>query len=470
MAAQLTYWEPEDRSFWDREGARVARRNLAVSVPALILAFAVWMVWSVAVVNLPHIGFRFSTNQLFWLAAAPGLAGGTLRFLFAFVVPLVGGRTWTALSTAALLLPTVGFGLAVQDPSTGYPTFLALALAAGVGGGNFASSMANISFFYPAERKGTALGTNAGLGNLGVSLAQLLVPLVIGGALFGGTLLGGPQVWSDGQASREVWLQHAGFVWVPAIVIVAVLAWVRMDDILPLRASIEDQAVIVARRDTWLLSWLYLGTFGSFIGFAAGFPLIVETEFANVDATPYVFAGPLAAALARPLGGWLADRLGGAGVALASFAAMAAAVAGLLASGGAAGGLGGFLALFAILFVASGVGNGAVFQLIPAVFAGRRLRTAAPDLPAQGRAAREGALEGAAALGFASAIAAFGGFFIPKAYGTAVALTGGTAAALWMFLLFYASCIAVTWLFYLRPAATPAAKHRASRVAHGDPT
>jgi NNP family nitrate/nitrite transporter-like MFS transporter len=469
MAAQLSYWEPEDRSFWDREGSRVARRNLAVSVPALVLAFAVWMVWSVAVVNLPHVGFRFTTNQLFWLAAAPGLAGGTLRFLFAFVVPLVGGRTWTALSTALLLVPTLGFGFAVQDPATGYPTFLALALAAGIGGGNFASSMANISFFYPAERKGTALGTNAGLGNLGVGLAQLVVPLAIGGAVFG-ALGGAPQLWSDGHATREVWLQNAGFVFAPAIVLVALLAWMRMDDLAPLRASIEDQAVIVARRDTWVLSWLYLGTFGSFIGFAAGFPLVVETEFAGVDATGYVFAGPLAAAVARPLGGWLADRHGGAPIVLASFVAMAAAIGGLIAAGGASGGLGAFLALFAVLFVASGVGNGAVFQLIPAVFAARRRSAAGGDADAQARVAREATLEGAAALGFASAIGAFGGFFIPKAYGTAVAVTGGTAAALWMFLLFYASCIAVTWLFYLRGTAAATESQQAARAARGDRT
>src|SRR5512139_3044473 len=185
MAAPLAHWQPEDRAFWAREGARVARRNLAVSATALTLSFAVWMLWSVVVVMLPHVGFRFSTGQMFWLAAAPGLAGGTLRLFFAFFVPIFGGRTWTALSTLLLLVPTVGLALAVQDPSTGYPTLLALALAAGVGGGNFASSMSNISFFFPAERQGTALGLNAGLGNLGVGLAQLVVPLAVGVALFG---------------------------------------------------------------------------------------------------------------------------------------------------------------------------------------------------------------------------------------------------------------------------------------------
>ena len=197
MSPQLAYWEPEDRAFWAREGAQVARRNLLLSMPALVLSFAVWMMWSVVVVQLPHVGFRFSANQLFWLAALPGLAGGTLRLFFSFMVPVFGGRRWTAVSTAALIVPAVGLGFAVQDPGTGYPTFLALALSAGIGGGNFASSMANISFFYPVERKGAALGWNAGIGNLGVGLAQLAVPLVVGVGFFG-AIAGASQAWTDG--------------------------------------------------------------------------------------------------------------------------------------------------------------------------------------------------------------------------------------------------------------------------------
>lgn len=452
MAPQLAYWEPEDRLFWAREGAQVARRNLLLSIPALVLSFAVWMVWSVVVVELPRIGFRFSANQLFWLAALPGLAGGTLRLFFSFMVPVFGGRTWTALSTAALLVPAVGLGLAVQDPATGYPTFLALALAAGIGGGNFASSMANISFFYPIEQKGAALGWNAGIGNLGVSLAQLAVPLVAGVALFG-ALGGTAQVWTDGGATREIWLQNAGFVWVPLIVLTALAAWFGMDDLAPVKASFEDQAVIFMRKHNWILSWLYLGTFGSFIGFAAGFPLLAETDFAGVDVTPWVFVGPLLGALARPAGGWLADRVGGARVALGCFFAMAAVVAILLFQPGAGGGDAGFavfLALFSLLFIASGAGNGAVFQMIPVVFIADRRRALAGQADAPARALAEGTLESAASLGFASAIAAFGGFFIPKAYGTAVALTGGTVAALYPFLLFYLSCAGVTWWYYAR--------------------
>ena len=458
MAPHIVYWEPEDRAFWDREGARVARRNLLVSAPALVVAFAVWMVWSVVVVHLPRIGFHFTPNQLFWLAALPGLAGGTLRLFFSFMVPMFGGRKWTTLSTAALLVPAIGLGLAVRDPSTGYPTFLLLSLAAGIGGGNFASSMANISFFYPAERKGEALGWNAGIGNLGVSLAQVVIPLATGAAIFG-ALGGAPQTWADGAGTRQIWLQNAGFVWVPLIVLAALAAWLRMDDLEPVCASAADQAVVFVRPHTWILAWLYLGSFGSFIGLAAGLPLVAELEFAGADLTPYVFVGPLLAALARPAGGWFADQLGGARVALASFAVMAAVVLALLArsaDGRMGGDVGAFVGFYTLLFVGSGMANGAVSQLIPAVFIAGARRRQGRGAGAESRALREGTLEGAAALGLASAIAAFGGFFIPKAFGTAVAITGGTAAALYPFVVFYASCVVVTWWFYVRRRREPA--------------
>ncbi|TXJ06470.1 MAG: MFS transporter, partial [Alicycliphilus sp.] len=181
----LHIWTPEDKQFWEREGEAVAKLNLWISVPALFLAFAVWQVWSVVAVNLPALGFKYSTNQLFWLAAAPALSGATLRIFYSFMVPVFGGRRWTALSTATLLIPMLGIGFAIQDNTTGYPTMLMLALLCGLGGGNFSSSMANISFFFPKERKGSALGVNAGLGNLRVSVVQFLSPLVISLGIFG---------------------------------------------------------------------------------------------------------------------------------------------------------------------------------------------------------------------------------------------------------------------------------------------
>ncbi len=218
-SALIRNWDPENLVFWRQQGQSVARRNLWISIPALTLAFAVWMVWTVVVVNLPAVGFKFSTNQLFWLAALPALCGATLRIFYSFAVPIFGGRRWTAISTATLLLPALGIGFAVQDPTAPYEVFVILALLCGFGGGNFASSMANISFFYPKAQKGTALGLNAGLGNLGVSIVQFVVPLVITAGVFGA--LGGDAAdHRQGRRSRaSLWLQNAGFIWVPFIAV-----------------------------------------------------------------------------------------------------------------------------------------------------------------------------------------------------------------------------------------------------------
>ncbi len=224
MSTVLDRWEPENAGFWNREGRAIASRNLWISIPNLLLAFAVWMVWSVVVVNLPNIGFKFDTDQLFWLAALPALCGATLRIFYSFMVPVFGGRRWTAVSTATLLLPALGIGWAVQDTSTPYSTFIILALLCGFGGGNFASSMSNISFFFPKSEKGLALGLNAGLGNLGVSVVQFVVPIVITSSLFG-ALGGEAQVWAKGAETKQMWLQNAGYFWVPFIVVAGLAAW-----------------------------------------------------------------------------------------------------------------------------------------------------------------------------------------------------------------------------------------------------
>jgi NNP family nitrate/nitrite transporter-like MFS transporter len=445
----INRWNPEDPGFWRDRGAPVASRNLWLSIAALTLAFAVWMMWSAVVVQLPAAGFRYSTNQLFWLAALPALSGATLRFFYSFAVPVFGGRRWTALSTASLLLPALGVGLAVQDPNTPFELMVLLALLCGLGGGNFASSMAHISFFYPKSRVGYALGLNAGLGNVGVPLAQLVVPLVIGVSLFG-SLGGAAGTAADGS---PIWLQNAGFVWVPFIVASALAAWLGMNDLTEARGSFAEQAVIFKRKHNWLMCWLYGGTFGSFIGFSAGFPLLAKSQFPAFDAQYGVWLGPLLAALARPAGGWLSDRLGGARVTAWCFVVLTLGVCALLASlpaAGAEGHFAGFLASFAVLFVAAGAGNGSTFRMIPLIFVRERLLSAAAEPWAQERAVREGNKEAAAALGFASAIGAYGGFFIPKSYGTSIALTGAPVAALYVFVVFYLSCIAITWWHYSR--------------------
>ncbi len=228
-------WRPEDKKFWNDTGRAIARRNLWISIPALLLAFAVWMVWSVVVAKLPAVGFKFTTDQLFWLAAMPGLSGATLRIFYSFMPPIFGGRLWTTLATWSLMIPAVGIGLAVQNPDTPYIIFLVLALLCGFGGGNFASSMANISFFFPKAEKGNALALNAGLGNLGVSVVQFVVPLVITAGVFG-WLGGDPQSATEASGATKLWLQNAGFIWVPFIVVSAIAAWFGMNDIASMQA------------------------------------------------------------------------------------------------------------------------------------------------------------------------------------------------------------------------------------------
>ena len=459
----LTIWTPEDKAFWEREGEAIAKLNLWISVPALFLAFAIWQMWSVVAVTLPSLGFTYSTNQLFWLAAAPALSGATLRIFYSFMVPIFGGRRWTAISTAVLLIPALGIGIAVQDNTTSYPTMLMLALLCGLGGGNFSSSMANISFFFPKERKGSALGVNAGLGNLGVSVVQFMSPLVVTLGVFG-IFAGDPQTIVKGGQSVQVWTQNAAFIWVPWIALASLAAWFGMNDLADAKASFSEQATIFRRKHTWLMCFLYLGTFGSFIGYAAGFPLLIKNLFPAVNPLAFAWLGPLVGALIRPFGGWLADKLGGAKVTLWNFFVMACAVIGVLYFlpksgsatlafpwGPAEGNFTGFFLMFLLLFLTTGIGNGSTFRMIPVIFLTQRLReVSADDALGVARATKEGNTEGAAAIGFSAALAAYGGFFIPKSYGSSISMTGGPEAALYIFTIFYVLCIALTWWFYAR--------------------
>ncbi len=439
----LTEWKPEDPDFWESSGNRIARRNLLISIPALLLAFAVWMVWSVVVAKLPLIGFDYTTDQLFWLAALPGLSGATFRIFYSFMIPIFGGRLWTTLSTASLLIPAFGIGYAVQNPDTPYVIFLVLALLCGFGGGNFASSMSNIGFFFPKAQKGNALALNAGLGNLGVSVMQYVVPLVITAGVFGA--LGG-----EGQAAKDggqLWLQNAGFVWVPFIMASTVLAWFGMNDIADARASFAEQAVIFQRKHNWLMCWLYTGTFGSFIGFSAGLPLLAKSQFPDVNVLKYVFLGPLVGAISRAATGWVADRWGGARVTFWVFIGMMLGVVGVIHFLDAKD-FTGFLGMFIFMFFVTGVGNASTFQMIPNIMRIEVPRLM-PELDASQRT-RQAEKESAAIVGFTSAIAAYGAFFIPKSFGSAIAATGTPHAALYGFLTFYASCALLTWWAYTR--------------------
>jgi NNP family nitrate/nitrite transporter-like MFS transporter len=451
----LVDWRPDDEQFWQAVGKRIALRNLFFSMPALFLSFAVWMVWSVVVIELPKIGFKFSTSELFWLAALPGLSGAGLRLAYSFVVPIFGGRNFTVFSTASLLLPALWMALAVQDPSTNYAVFVAIALLCGLGGGNFSSSMANISFFFPKRMHGTALGWNAGAGNLGVGVMQAVVPVSIyGGAL--AVMGGGPQTYND-PAVSQVWLQNAGYIWVPFILLATLAAWFGMNNIRGVQATFREQAVIFRRPHAWQLGWLYGGTFGSFIGFAAAFPTLLATQFPGSGLLKFAFVGPLLGALIRPFGGWLSDRLGGAHVTFWNFVIMFAAslaVFSFLPFGGSAGDANSFFWAFIVLFLTTGIGNGSVFRMVPSVFMTiHALWAKGKGDEAIARAKHEGEIEASVALGFTAAIAALGLFFIPMAVGVSLEATGSPRAAWYVFIVFYLSCALGTWWWYRRKDA-----------------
>ena len=452
----LSEWRPDDDSFWRSTGRPIAVRNLIFSMPPLLLSFAVWMVWSVVVVELPRIGFQFTTGELFWLAGAPGLSGAALRLLYSFVVPVFGGRNWTVFSTASLLVPTVWMALAVQDHSTDYAVFVVIALLCGLGGGNFSASMANISFFFPKRMQGTALGWNAGVGNLGVGIVQAVVPLVI----FAGALAvkgGEAQTYVDRGVVSEVWLQNAGYIWIPLILAATVAAAWGMNNIRGARATFGEQVVIFRRKHAWLLAWLYTGTFGSFIGFSAAFPIFLSALFPESGAVKWAFVGPVVGALVRPLGGWLSDRLGGARVTFWNFAVMfVAAVAALMALPSGSGGneLAWFLAAFMLLFITTGIGNGSVFRVVPTVFQTLHQRWAAgKDKTAQDAAISAGEIESSVALGFTASVAALGLFFIPAMVAVSIESTGTPRIALIVFVIFYATCLFATWWWYRRDGA-----------------
>ena len=419
--ARINYWNPEDEKFWNTEGKKHARRNLWISVPSLMLAFIVWQIWSVVAVRLNDIGFHFTEEQLFTLAAIPGLVGATLRFVYTFAVGSIGGKNWTVISTAVLVIPAIGIGFAVQNPDTPFSIMLLLAALCGLGGGNFSSSSANISFFFPKKEKGTALGINGGLGNMGVSVVQFVTPLIITSGTF--ALVGDKQVLANGQ---EVWLQNAAFIWVIPIVIMTLLAFFKMDNVPGAKQSVADQFVIVKRKHTWIMTVLYVATFGSFIGYSAAFPLLLKSQFP--EHISLAFLGALVAAAARPVGGLMADKLGGAKVTAYVLVIMGIGAAGVIYFINDKQ-FAGFLIAFLVLFLASGIGSGSTFQMIPTLFIPK---------------------EAAPVIGFSAAFAAYGSFFIPKLFGWSVNTTGTPVTAFYFFIGFYVISFGFNWYFYQR--------------------
>ncbi|MDQ2584832.1 MFS transporter [Saccharothrix yanglingensis] len=415
----IDHWEPEDPAFWETTGKRVARKNLVFSILAENLGFTVWSLMSIVVVSLGTVGFSFGVGQVFWLLIVPNLVGAVLRIPYTFAVPRFGGRAWTAISAGLLLVPCAMLAIAVSDPGTPYWFFLLTSAAMGFGGGNFSSSMANISFFYPEGRKGLALGLNAAGGNLGVAMVQLVVPIVI-------------------SIGTGVNLAYAALFWMPFIVVATACAWFFMDSLTQAKPDGTSYRRALSNKHTWVMSFLYIGTFGSFIGFSFAFPSLIRISFADYKGfVALAFIGALIGSVSRPLGGWLADRFGGARITLATFLGLAAGTVGLLVSI-EVGSFALFFGSFVALFVLAGVGNGSTYRMIPAIFA-----TQSDDV-------RSAKRQAAAVVGIAGAIGAFGGVLVNLVFKFSLEGSRTLAPALTAFLVFYGLCVATTWWFYLR--------------------
>ncbi len=529
--SDLKQWEPENDTFWQQEGNRIATRNLWISVPSLLCGFAVWMMWSIISVQMLNLGFPYSAPELFTLAAIAGLSGATLRIPASFFVRLCGGRYTIFLTTSLLMIPALGTGIALQDPNTPLWVFQLMALLSGIGGGNFAASMSNISFFYPKKKQGLALGINAGLGNFGVTTMQILIPLFMTFGAF--TLVGGGDSMTLQQSSgtligsipagSETWIQNAGFLWLLLLLPLSFAIWFGMNNInteevtpqlpsaagsfsiqlamygigfitsilglwlilpasangagfnipnelvlvlvplatvlalkfLPgaIRTSLERQYKIFNNKHTWVMTILYIMTFGSFIGFAAALPLSIQVIFGyshimvdgvmthdtpnpnGPSALTYAWIAPFIGALIRPVGGWISDRLGGALVTQVCAVVMVIAALGAAyfmqqayQSASPEQYFMPFFLLFLLLFAASGIGNASTFKTIAVVFPKEQ---AGP------------------VLGWTSAMAAYGAFYIPQVFGEQIRAATPEHAMIG-FAIFYALCLVLNWFYYLR--------------------
>jgi MFS transporter, NNP family, nitrate/nitrite transporter len=437
----ISEWRPEDTDFWNSTGKFIARRNLIWSIIAEHIGFSIWLIWSIVATKLPQAGFHYTTDQLFQLVALPGLIGSLMRFPYTFAVTTFGGRNWTIFSASVLFIPTIALAYYVTQPDTPFSTMLWVAALAGLGGGNFASSMANISFFYPDRMKGWALGLNAAGGNIGVSSVQLLTPILLG--------MGIINLYLAKPGPGGVYLQNAGLMWLLPLAIAVYGAIRYMNNLTSARSTFKDQLAIIGRKRTWIMSYIYIGTFGSFIGYSAAFPLLIKTQFPAITIA-VAFLGPLVGSVSRPFGGLLADKIGGAIVTFWNFIAMGAATVGVMYFVNVKD-FNGFLTMFLILFVTTGIGNGSTYRMIPSIFREENLRKAMGSGDA-GRALafQTASIESGAALGFIGAIGACGGYLIPRGFGASIAATGSPHLALAIYLAFYITCIVLTWRYYLR--------------------
>jgi NNP family nitrate/nitrite transporter-like MFS transporter len=473
----IDHWDPEDESFWRGPGERIARKNLVLSIVTDHIGFCIWVMWTVVVINLGDAGIKMSLSEQFVLTLVPNLIGSVLRVPYTFAVPRFGGRAWTTLSALVLLVPALLLAVVVpsrwlvhQPHGSQFWVLLACAATAGVGGANFASSMANISFFYPERGKGYALGLNAAGGNLGVAVSQLVVPLVL--------IIGVPAA-AVKLSTHQVHLAYAGWIWVPFILLTALAAWRYMDSLTQSRADKQSYGEALREPHTWVLSFLYIGTFGSFIGYSFALPLVIKNSFPSfLHAHPFIatylaglgFLGALVGSMSRPLGGWLSDHFGGAQITVCMFTGMAL-FTGVAVVSVQAHDFSLFLASFLVIFLFTGMGNGSIYKLIPSVFASDAMATSVAG--ERGAVVVELKRRAAAVIGIAGAVGALGGVGVQVVLrqaslhvsalesaaktpalkeAVAAAHSAWSAPALWTFLVSYVVFGFVTWAVYLRRA------------------
>ena len=439
----LRDWDPEDTVAWEAGNKRIARRNLIWSVAAEHVGFSIWSIWSVMVLFMPASVYGFSSEEKFLLGATAALVGACLRFPYTFATARFGGRNWTVFSALLLLIPTIGTMLLLANPGLPLWPYLLCAALAGLGGGSFASSMTNINAFYPQRLKGSALALNAGGGNLGVPGIQLAGLLVIAGV-----------------GNRQAYWVCA--IYLVLLAIAGIGAALHMDN-LHYRIEMGTVRAVLSERHTWMIALLYIGTFGSFIGFSFAFGQVLQMNFvasgqstvqASLHAAQIAFLGPLLGSLARVYGGRLADRIGGGRVTLAVFCSMIPATGILLSAStfsqhaghaGTATNLG-YVIGFVALFILAGIGNGSVYKMIPSIFEARSLSLRVGETERrQWSRAMSGAL-----VGFAGAIGALGGVGVNLALWQSYSHSGTATAAFWAFLLCYVAASVLTWMSYVR--------------------
>jgi NNP family nitrate/nitrite transporter-like MFS transporter len=439
-ASWLQEWQPEDEGFWARTGKKLAWRTLWITTANLTMAFIIWFLVSALVVRLPGVGFQLTATQLFWLAAMPGLAGGTLRVVHTFLIPLYGTRNVIAFSTLSLLLPAVGLYYAVQDPTTPYWVLLVLAFLVGLGGGNFSSFMPSTSLFFPKRLQGTALAIQAGVGNFGVSVVQFVTPWIVGFAAFG-AFAGAPQTFTRASAAGPVtsplWLQNAVLVYVPIIAVLGVLAFLFLRSI-PVRANFREQLDIFKLKHGFFMTTLYVMTFGSFSGLSATFPLLIRQLYGELPGAPdplaYAFLGPLVGSIMRVIAGPLSDRFGGAKVTHWAGIGMLVCVVAVtfFMNPHSVAEFPWFLAAMLGLFAFAGVGNASTFKQMPMLFQPR---------------------QAASIIGWTSAIAAYGPFATGVMMGLSLAYFGTPVAFFYWCAIYYTANIAINWALYARKGA-----------------